>query len=80
MTTELDFEEWGTITIHEDIVPGQVIQFHPSKYNYHPKIKAMHEALVKWGEENGHDIGICIKSAKGWPVPCAIVFPKEDLK
>jgi hypothetical protein len=40
----------------------------------------MHEALVQWGKINDRDIGILLNSAKGWPVPCAIVFPVETLK
>lgn len=74
MSNQLDFSKWGTITVYEDIIPaGQVIQFHPKDGHTFP----MHNALVQWGRENNRDIGICIQSAAGWPVPCAIVFPAE---
>lgn len=78
LSTQLDFSQWGSITVHEDIFPSaQVIQFHPSNRS---NLYDMHDALVRWGKINDRDIGILLNSAKDWPVPCAIVFPVETLK
>ena len=69
--SQIDFSQWGTITVHDELIPsGVVIQFHPKDGFVFP----MHNALVEWGRENDRLIGICIHSAEGWPVPCAIVF------